>query len=271
MSRDNHEEEIQRALNESKKRSLEERYGGRFSSTGPDLPPEIEAEWLENIEEFERQFEQAGQTTVAKYIGDPALRRLVDVPSEELDAALTEITELLASNNIEVHFDASVPATERYRFITEELLAEEMDDIRVDGMTQHFIYEEFHPNHKLDAELEAEMFVREILSHEAEARLLSFSNHELYASDGSPLTPEQMLERVMAFREGIAVFLEKDIGQAECNVEGEYASVQLPLSWEGLRADSMEPVKVSGTACVRLKREDEQWCIVQANVPGTQV
>jgi hypothetical protein len=271
MSRDNHQDEIQRALNESKKRRLEERYGGRFSSTGPDLPPEVEAEWLDNIEEFEQQFEQAGQTTVGKYVGDPVFKRCDEVAPDELEAELSGIVEILASNNIEVHFDASVPAAERYRFIIEELLNEEMDDIRVDGMTQHFIYEEFHPNHKLDAELEAEMFVREILSHEAETRLLSFSNHELYTSDGTPLTPEQMLKRVDNFREGIAVFLEKDIGQARSNVEEEYASVQLPVSWEGLRAESMEPMKESGTALVRLRREDEQWCVVQASVPGFQM
>jgi hypothetical protein len=268
MSRDNHQDDVQRALNDTKKRKLEERYGGRFSSTGPDLPPEIEAEWLDNIEEFERQFEQAEQTSVGKYVGDPVLKRIEDIAPGDVDGELDRLIEILASNNIAVHFEASVPAGERYRFITEELLKEEMDDIRVDGMMQHFIYEEFHPNQGLDAELEAEMFLRELLGHEAEIRLLSFSNCELYAPDGTALTPRRMLERVEAFRSGIAVFLEKTIGKAECKVEGEYATVQLPVSWEGLRAETMEPVEASGTAKVRLKREDEQWCVVQASVPG---
>ena len=268
MSRDNHEDEIQRALNDAKKQKLEERYGGRFSSTGPDLPPEIEAEWLDNIEEFERQFEQAGETTVGKYIGDPVFKEFKDVAPEEFDVELDRVTEILASNNIEVHFDGSVPACVRYRFITEELLKEVMDDIRVEGMTQHFIYEEFHPNEKLDAGLEAEMFLRELLGHEAEGRLLAFSNKELYGPDGSSLKPEQMLERVEAFRAGVAVFLEKEIGQAECTIEGENATVTIPLRWEGLKAETMEPVEMEGTANVRLRREDEQWCVVQASLPG---
>ncbi len=268
MSSDNHEDGIQRALNDAKKRKLEERYGGRFCSTGPDLPPEIEAEWLDNIEEFERKFEQAGQTTVGKYIGDPVLKRSDEVAPGDVAGELDRLIEILASNNIEVHFDGSIPAGERYRFITDELLKEEMDDIRVEGMTQHFIYEEFHPNEKLDAELEAELFIRELLGHEAESRLLAFSNHELYAPDGNAMTPEQMLERVEAFRGGLAVFLEKDLGKAECKIEGEYAMVHIPVSWEGLRAESMEPIEVSGTANVRLKREDEQWCVVQASLPG---
>lgn len=268
MPRDDHQDEIQRALNDAKKRKLEERYGGRFASTGPELPPEIEAEWLDNIEEFERQFEQAGQTTVGSYIGGPVFKQFEDIAPEGFDDELERVTEILASNNIEVHFDASVPACVRYRFITEELLKEEMDDIRVEGMTQHFIYEEFHPNAKLDAELEAEMFIRELLSHEAESRLLSFSNQELYGPDGASVSPEWMFERVEAFRSTVAVFLEKEIGKAEGKVEDEYAMVEIPVKWEGLKAETMEPVEMGGTAKVRLRREDEQWCVVQASLPG---
>ncbi len=268
MSRDNHQDDVQRALNESKKRILEERYGGRFSSSGPDLPPEIEAEWLDNIEEFERQFEQAGQTTVGKYVGDPVLKRIEEIPPGDIKEELARLIEILASNNIEVHFDGSVPPCERYRFITEELFKEEMDDIRVDGMTQHFIYEEFHPDQKMDAELEAEMFLRELLGHEAEIKLLAFSNDKLCAPDGSAITAEHMLEMVEAFRNSVAVFLEKEIGKAESNIEGDHATVEIPVSWEGLRTESMEPVKASGMARVRMRKEDEQWCVVQANVPG---
>src|SRR5512133_3482716 len=99
MSRDNHEDQIQRALNDAKKRKLQERYGGTFTSAGPDLPPEIEAEWLDNIEEFERQFEQAGQTTVGKYVGEPVLRRCEEIAPGELDGELDRLTEILASNN----------------------------------------------------------------------------------------------------------------------------------------------------------------------------
>jgi hypothetical protein len=268
MSSDNHENDIQRSLNETKKRNLEQRYGGRFSSTGPDLPPEIEAEWLDNIEEFERQFEQAAQTTVGKYVGNPVVSRLEAIAPDNIEEELGRLVEILASNNVEVHFNVSVPVGERYRFITEELLKEEMDDIRVDGMTQHFIYEEFHPNEKLDAELEAEMFIRELLGHDAEARLLAFSNRELFAPDGTSLNPEQMFERVEAFRDSVAVFLEKEIGKAGGRIEEEYAIVDMPVEWEGLKSDTMEPVKMEGTATVRLRREDGQWCVVQAVVPG---
>ena len=42
----NETESIQRALNDAKKRELEEKYGGTFHSSDPNLPPDIEADWL---------------------------------------------------------------------------------------------------------------------------------------------------------------------------------------------------------------------------------
>src|SRR5690606_22942096 len=46
-----------------------------------------------------------------------------------------------------------------YRFITEELVEHQMDDMRIPGMTLHYAYEEFHPNHDYDLRLGAEYFV----------------------------------------------------------------------------------------------------------------
>lgn len=43
-------------------------------------------------------------------------------------------------------FLCDVDDAEAYRFITEELMDEEIDDIRIEGLRHCFIYEEFHPN-----------------------------------------------------------------------------------------------------------------------------
>jgi hypothetical protein len=47
-----------------------------------------------------------------------------------------------------------------YRFIAEELFFHEMNNVRVKGMVTCFIYEEFHPNAKLDIEDAYEYFLR---------------------------------------------------------------------------------------------------------------
>jgi len=51
-----------------------------------------------------------------------------------------------------------------YRFITEELFKEELDDIKIEGMTHHYIYEEFHPNHEHDIKNRCKEFLDEFLN-----------------------------------------------------------------------------------------------------------
>ena len=61
------DDQIQRDLNDAKRRQIEERYGGFFSPRDSSLPPDIESEWLESIAEFERQFASAEPTTVRHF------------------------------------------------------------------------------------------------------------------------------------------------------------------------------------------------------------
>lgn len=139
-------ERAQRIVNDLKRKELEERYGALFSS--PDeskIPSEVEAQWLENIDEFERQFENAARIRLREFVGSPAVRLLADIPPAELEAELNALLDLLAEHAVSVDFLREVDDAEAYRFITEELLDEEIDDIRVPGMVLHFIYEEFHP------------------------------------------------------------------------------------------------------------------------------
>ena len=49
--------------NELKKKELEEKYGAHFSDF-KELPPEIENQWFNSVEEFEKQFDNAKRITV---------------------------------------------------------------------------------------------------------------------------------------------------------------------------------------------------------------
>ncbi len=139
-------ERAQRIVNDLKRKELEERYGAAFSSPDEsEIPAEVEAQWLENIDEFERQFENAARIPLREFVGSPAVRLLADIPPAELEAELDALLELLGENEVVVDFPDEIDEVEAYRFITEELLDEEIDDIRVPGMVLHFIYEEFHP------------------------------------------------------------------------------------------------------------------------------
>jgi len=176
---DDRERRIQRALNDAKRKELEKRYGMQSSHNDSEMEPEIEGDFLNYVEEFERQYQSAKRATVRERAGSPDVKPLSELTSEELDSALFLLLKRLEAHSIEVDFLCEVEPAEQYRFLTEELLNEEMDDIRIPGMTSHFIYEEFHPNAEYDAKSAAEMFVPGLLSRNTEFLMTHFSKDEL--------------------------------------------------------------------------------------------
>ena len=92
---DEEQEKIQRALNAARKRELEDKFGAHFSDDKSALPSEVESRWLSNIEEFERQFENAKRVTVREYLGFPAFKLLAEIPREQLGTELNDVVELL--------------------------------------------------------------------------------------------------------------------------------------------------------------------------------
>jgi hypothetical protein len=144
---------IQRALIEHKRQILREEFGVKAWDSFAPLPPEVENEYLDQVIEFERQYKTGGVTTVRHFIGNPPIRRIDQIRPGELRNELRWLTEMLNSNNIEVHFSRPVPDLELYRFVTEELLDYPIDNVRITGMTHAFVFEEFHPETGSDAGL----------------------------------------------------------------------------------------------------------------------
>ena len=136
---------IQRTLNVQKKNDLEALYGAKYVGEATDLPPEDEADWLDYIAEFERQCEANGRISVRDFMGDPLLPTLASIPALELHETLQRVLALLLENSIEIHFDREVTDAEAYRFITDELFEVEIDNVRIEGLHDIFVYSEFHP------------------------------------------------------------------------------------------------------------------------------
>jgi len=137
---DDREKRIQRALNDAKRKELEKKYGMQSSHSDSETEPEIEGEFLDYVEEFEQQYQSAKRTRVREMAGRPDVKPLTELTPEELDSALFLLLKRLEAHSIEVDFLCEVEPAEQYRFLTEELLNEEMDDIRIAGMTSDFIY-----------------------------------------------------------------------------------------------------------------------------------
>jgi hypothetical protein len=265
---DDTQDRIQRALNEQKRKNLEEKYGARFSFSESDAPPEIIGEWLDTVEEFERQFQGVGKTTVRSYAGNPRFTPPSSLPPRQIPGELRRLIDHLGANAIAVHFDRTVPPAEAYRFIVEELFDMEIDDVRIAGMTHSFVYEDFHPDEEACATMFAGHFLYALFGRDTQGCMQRSDREELYSPSGRPVTREEMRRSIDTFVAGIAVFTGSDVTERGCTVERGYASVRFAISWTGLEAGTLRSLSASGVATVRMKRSGIAWNVIRVECPG---
>jgi len=264
---------IQRALNESKKREIEEKFDAQFGETSKDLPPEIESQWLHNIEEFERQHEDAKMVTVREFVGNPGFTPLSEVPPAKLSEEIDKVLDYLSEHNVNVDFLEDVTEEEAYRFLTEELMSHETGDLHIEGWTTNYIYEEFHPNLKLDAKDSAEHFLWHLFERELDHAVQDFSEDEMYDSNSSKITRDELKSRIEKFYSRFATFPSSKHTVIDCEVTSEEtATVHLNSEWSGLLVGTMEQQSFSGISVMKMKRSPYGGCdVVQANIVGVEL
>ncbi|MBX9783101.1 MAG: hypothetical protein K2X48_07395 [Chitinophagaceae bacterium] len=136
--------------NEILKLKMQAEYGAVFGKMSDELTPEMEHEFLKNVLRFEEEWKNKKMTTVYELIEKPSFKPAAELNEEELKAEVKRLKEIMESHKVVLTVRGRYKAEVIYKFITEELFNKETEDMRAAGMTQHFTYEEFHPNHKLD-------------------------------------------------------------------------------------------------------------------------
>lgn len=132
---------------------------GVDSHTSDNLDPALENVFLKQIMAFEDGYGSAKRAKIFDLLDKPDFKPASELSDDQVDAALRQVLELIAQKNMVVDFSGDYDNRIKYSFITEELFDHETGDFKVPGMTTHFSYEEFHPNHKLDIENRAEEFL----------------------------------------------------------------------------------------------------------------
>ncbi len=123
-----------------------------FGEGGEGMTPEMEQAFLKNVLAFEEQYQNRKLIKVYDLVGRPEFIPVVLLNEEEIKTELKRLVLHMREKNVNIHVNAKYPAEVLYKFITEELFEHETDDVDVAGMSKNFIYEEFHPNHKVDLE-----------------------------------------------------------------------------------------------------------------------
>ncbi|WP_184546806.1 hypothetical protein [Mucilaginibacter sp. FT3.2] len=151
-------EENLRMENELLRLKLQAELGADPQLINP-VDPEIENIFLKNIFDFEHNYANAKRVKVYELLGKPEFKPAGELSDQQIDEALHRVINLLFDKSMVVDFSDDMDSRTKYTFITEELFEHETDDLTIPGMTTHFDYEEFHPNHKVNIENKALEFL----------------------------------------------------------------------------------------------------------------
>ncbi|MDD3320665.1 MAG: hypothetical protein PHS59_04390 [Paludibacter sp.] len=250
-----------RLENEEKKKQLTEKHGAFFGSMSNEnnLPPEIESQFLDNIMAFENAFQSATQIQLYDSLERPAFRKVEELTDAEVPIELERIMKLMSNNQVCLDTICEVDDRELYRFITEELFLEEIDEMHIPGMTTHYTYEEFHPNHEYDIRHHSIDFVRSYLDKESDY-YTTFMSGEAEKADWH-----------LHFRQAFSSFKLNNFSITNLEFDTEKAEVQFDCDFVGKVEGSSESLHFLGAGEMSLLYQWDFWCVDKINFPKSTV
>lgn len=146
--------------NEFLKIKLKAQFGDNFIMGGNALLPlEIENQFLKSLISFEENYKNIEYVTVFEKIGKPNFTPSIKLKDIEIASELARIVELMELNQVRLDIcDGPYSDMEIYTFITEELFLQEIEKEDLFFGTRIFIYEEFHPNNKVEIKKNTDSF-----------------------------------------------------------------------------------------------------------------
>lgn len=256
------EDELERLKQENqiKRMKLLLEFGADFpiEPENEDLPPEIESQFLDSVAQFERSFRESDRIQVYDFIGKPDFRKTNTIPDSEISSELKQIIQVLNQNQIELDTLCVVDDRILYEFITEELFLAETDNIRIEGMINHFIYEEFHPNHEYDIRNNCTGFFESFLDKESDY----YSNY---------LTKEAEEKNWFGnFRKAFSSFNFNSFEITDIRFDELTATAQFNINFSGIIEGSQEIETFSGSGKIELLYMYDYWCIQEIGLPSNQ-
>ncbi len=238
---------------------------GMSSQSESSLEPELENDFLKHMLEFENQHEQSKAVKLIDHLGNPTFIHKSDLTEEQIEPELDRLLDLMEAQNIRLDVCEDYDAIVIYKFLTEELFQQEIYPMNIPGMFHHFIYEEFHPNHKKDIESRGIDFLNALLTKEWEEfnityflePTVSFNNQEYDRMLFSKIILEFQLVHFPIEIKTI------DLKKIEFTSANENAEVHFSIVYQSEKSGS----NFKGDAILRLTY-DFVWSINSVIIPG---
>ncbi|HET6994054.1 MAG TPA: hypothetical protein VFI06_03680 [Chitinophagaceae bacterium] len=258
--------------NELLKLKLQAERGASFHNVNEELPPEIEAEFLKSIIRFEESFDNAKEITIYEKVGRPEFKPVELLNEQETENELKKMMDLLHSHNIGLDVIGQYQPSVIYKFITEELFQEKTIEIDIPGYINAFIYEEFHPNHRLDIQDTAQRFFDHWFNKEFNECSIEFA-HQSVTNSGETFTREEIISKLRHCLESYHSFDDIRFAEPIISFEWNEEDVKGLGHAEGAfsynaRLENGEYIHISGPFKLYMINEFGLWQIFYFVFPG---
>lgn len=182
-------------FNEQNKKKLDElnkKYGMIHSGESKNASPELVNKFLDNVQKFEEAFEKGEVKKIIEILKYPHFKNLTELNPGEISEEINKILDLYAKYNINIDVieEEDVKEKDFYKFLTEELPLEKLQLIEIEGFWSNFIYEDFHPNDKLDAKDAIRSFLCDITDDDDKYSDMWLAKDKLFFNGDARSLPE---------------------------------------------------------------------------------
>lgn len=272
----NDPEDAMRLENDIMKLKLQAEFGAQFDEISNDVSPEMEQQFLKQVYDFEKAWEQQEITTVGKLLGSPCFKKLSEIPPEDLASEWQSVLDIYNEKGISVDFNNDYPVAVKYRFATEELPNHETMFVDMPGMMLGFIYEEFHPNYASDMEEKVRTFLEGWFERDV-TKCASVVSKEFILDNGVMLSQKRFIEKLTQVFESFESFDESEFFIAETSydkqeVEGEEQNLALgyvegAIRWKAVMENG-ESIPYAGPFKFYFECSYNWWTIMYFQLPG---
>ena len=235
-------------------------------NTISEMNPAVENMWLNQILEYERLMQNKKMMTVGSLLTQSSYRSADELDDEEISNALHEIMSELLKNNILVDAISDVDDREMYRFITEDLVNEEVSDSMPQNMLCCYMYDEFYPDDERDVrEIAEEFFKWATTGNEEEYSLFMCKDQDTEESD---INFKKLRRRLQLFTNAFdEINLEKfEVDSVE--LDGQKALVRFDCRMKVLPPGNKYFHEISGPGTIHFEKLSESWKIVAMEMAG---
>ena len=258
--------------NEVIKLKMQAERGALFGGNMDDLPPEVEAEFLKNVQQFEDSFDKATMITIYEYMGKPAYKSVDELKPEEIKQELEIIMELLHSKNIVLEVLGEYELSVIYKFITNELFLEPIREIQHPGYIHSFIYEEFHPNHKIGIGQTAQEFLNHWFEKKFDESGTEFAN-QIITAEGQIFSRVEVVTKLRNCLSSYRHFTNIKFKGSDTSFEWDEKESKGMGHAEGMfkydaEIENGEVINIEGPFKLYMMNDDGYWRIVYFVFPG---